>query len=203
MMNDEIYIGMYPPLSDEGLAMMAAITGHPHYKSDAPYIDSRLKAVHSRLEWEEGNIVGSRMNLYIRSGEKQTVTETLAVLLYHLDELYKFPPGLKDSVVEAGEFEFSELCRVFLGLDGEVNSIDYQLFDVPPVLACPNCGKLPPDLELQDMVYVCRECGWQANYQTEWPYLCYYAHPDWVSLGRLDIFVSRHLTTEEAENETV
>lgn len=194
--HDGIYIGMFSPLSEEGLAMMAAITGHPHYEKDTPYIDSRLKAVHSKLEWEEGNIVGNRMELYIYGTETQTEEETFAVLLYHLYELYDFPPELKGSIVEAGEFEFSELCRVFLGMDGDDEP---WLRDTPFIARCPACDVLPDVFELQDQVYVCHNCGWKGNYQTEWPYL----HVGLECLGRLDKYVSHHLGQRAARERHV
>lgn len=194
--NKGIYIGMYSPLSDEGLAMMAAITGHPHYGKDTPYIDSRLKAVHAKLEWEEGNVVGNRMKIYIYGSETQTEAETFAVLLYHLYELFDFPPKLKGRVVEAGEFEFSELCRVFLGMDGD---LEPWLRDTPFIARCPACDADPDSFELQDQVYVCHSCEWVGDYQTEWPYL----HVGLECLGRLDKYVSHHLAKMAARERTI
>lgn len=194
-MNDEIYIGMFPPEGHDWRALMAAILGRDQHHEGTPYIDSRLHAVRSKTAMEEGNILGNRVKLWVNN------EESYATLLYRLAELYDYPPHLSLDVIDAGQSLLSDLLEHDLKLEPDV---EYLLLDTPPVLICHECSSKPPDLEEQDQVYVCHKCGWTVNYQSEWPYVCKFVYdisPYWVTLGTIKAVVSRQLATREVEHE--
>jgi len=137
-------------------------------------IDSRL----NKIDWFMENTTDKydrilhqeRVSFYVKD------TNSLAVLLYRLDEL---PEN------EEAEQEFHILADTFLGME------EPMILDAPWIRRCPNCELDDP--ELQDGLYSCGECGWTRDFKSSWPYLHWYKDNEYhyqMRWARLDLAVS-------------
>lgn len=153
------------------------------------YIDPRLNAIKfdivdvsdsidKKLGWKRFDILFEEPN-------------DLAVYMYRLDNL-----ALSDSELSRdAELELRDIFHYILGMPEETEP---YLLDAPYFPSCPECSTHSDNMELQDQVWVCNECGWQGDFQSKWPYVM----NELRYLGRLDLFVAKQLEkVEQSSND--
>lgn len=189
-----ILIGSFPTHSIEWKTLMHAILGRQarnNPSSAVPYIDSRLKAVHCTVkditDRSDEILHQKRVELWVDDAE------SLAVLIYRLDELYIWLTDDEYDLVERSYYLLRDFCVLFAGQD---ENSECWLSDHPNFITCGNCGESMEDNgEVQDQVWLCYNCGWEKDYQSEWPYL----HSNGLYVGRLDEVVKKHLKSSSDE----
>lgn len=149
-------------------------------------IDSRLEAL--RFDVEDASDDIDRHLGWRRYDIWLERPKDLAILIYRLESL-----AIAESREDA-EIEFRDIFHDILRLDEE---LEPYLLDAPYLATCPNCGTTSDNMELQDQVWVCDECGWQGNFQSKWPYVM----AELNHLGRLDLFVEQRLKAIQSSND--
>jgi len=172
-------------------------SGHPHLETlkavinskddKGGKIDSRLNAVQFDMYDETDKydriLYQKRWGFYVRR------PEDFAILLYRLDRLaLDRELGIEDGFPEDAEELYWLIWHDCLGMPEEMEP---WLSDDICFEGCGNCDQAYDSeyIEIQDQFLVCHKCGYEANYQTEWPYV----YNGMRMLGRLDKVVKEYL----------
>lgn len=179
---DKVILGSFPTGTLDMKIMSLVFFGRS--TSSVPQIDSRLhmavpefRDVSDNLDKVMGH---KRCEILVKD------CDSFAVVLYRLYDIWE-SDSYDEEVRDEAYSMFTQLCYTYLGVE---DGAEIFLLEYPWFRYCPRCSFAEPDeLELQDQVYHCHNCGWDGDFQSEWPYL----HADGRYIGRIDGLARRKL----------